>query len=149
MSTIGIEGTERCAALAQAGRRRFVDAPVSGTKAPAEQGELAVLASGPEEARDRCQPYSTPWAGDDLAGDAGAGHADEAGGNSWLLSQVEGLAETVAFAEGIGIDPALFLETISGSASTPLRPDEGQDDDRAQLRPLIQARAAAKDARLV
>ena len=48
MSTIGIEGTERCAALAGERGLAFLDAPVLGTKAPAEQGKLVVLASGPE-----------------------------------------------------------------------------------------------------
>src|SRR3954469_5694789 len=51
MSTIGIEGTERCAELAEQHGLTLVDAPVVGTKQPAEQGKLTVLASGPEEAR--------------------------------------------------------------------------------------------------
>src|SRR5438094_6926233 len=55
MSTIGIEGTERCAALADAHGLILVDAPVVGTKKPAEEGKLTVLASGPEQARERCE----------------------------------------------------------------------------------------------
>src|SRR4051794_12418122 len=46
MSTIGIEGTERCAELAEENGLTLVDAPVVGTKQPAEQGKLTVLASG-------------------------------------------------------------------------------------------------------
>src|SRR4051794_31611485 len=53
MSTIGEEGTERCVELAREHGLEFVDAPVLGTKAPAEKGELVVLASGPERAHDR------------------------------------------------------------------------------------------------
>src|SRR6185437_12579185 len=56
MSTIGIEGTERCAALAGERGIAFLDAPVLGTKAPAEQGNLVVLASGPDDLRERAQP---------------------------------------------------------------------------------------------
>lgn len=56
MSTIGIEGTERCAELARDAGVTFVDAPVLGTKAPAEQGQLVILASGPESAQSECEP---------------------------------------------------------------------------------------------
>src|SRR3712207_156594 len=51
MSTVGEGGNERLARIAAEGGVAYVDAPVLGTKAPAEQGQLIVLASGPEEAR--------------------------------------------------------------------------------------------------
>jgi 3-hydroxyisobutyrate dehydrogenase len=47
MSTIGEEGTERCIALSRERALEFVDAPVLGTRAPAEEGKLVILASGP------------------------------------------------------------------------------------------------------
>ena len=56
MSTVGEEGTRRLAETANEHGVDFVDAPVLGTKQPAEQGQLIVLASGPEEARERSQP---------------------------------------------------------------------------------------------
>jgi 3-hydroxyisobutyrate dehydrogenase len=59
MSTIGEDGTARCAELADARGLRFVDAPVLGTKQPAEEGALVVLASGPDELRDAAQRSST------------------------------------------------------------------------------------------
>src|SRR5919112_2016149 len=49
MSTVGIEGHERLAQIAGERGVFYVDAPVLGTKEPAEQGQLIVLASGPEE----------------------------------------------------------------------------------------------------
>src|SRR3954466_12747681 len=49
MSTVGIEGSERLAGIADEHGVAYVDAPVLGTKEPAEQGQLIVLASGPEE----------------------------------------------------------------------------------------------------
>jgi 3-hydroxyisobutyrate dehydrogenase len=56
MSTIGEEATDWCAGLAGRYGAGFVDAPVLGTREPAEKGELVVLASGPEKARPRVQP---------------------------------------------------------------------------------------------
>ena len=61
MSTIGLAGTEECAQLAEDRGLTFVDAPVLGTKQPAEQGKLVVLASGPDEARERSTRCSTQW----------------------------------------------------------------------------------------
>jgi 3-hydroxyisobutyrate dehydrogenase len=56
MSTVGLEGTELCAELGAEAGVDFLDARVLGTKAPAEQGALVVLASGPPEALERCAP---------------------------------------------------------------------------------------------
>src|SRR6202021_237188 len=55
MSTIGVAGIERVKALADADRPdvTLVDAPVSGSKDPAEHGQLTIFASGPDVARSR------------------------------------------------------------------------------------------------
>jgi 3-hydroxyisobutyrate dehydrogenase len=113
MSTIGIDGTERCAELAEMHDLVLVDAPVVGTKQPAEEGKLTVLASGPDDALERCEPiFEAVGQKTVRLGEAGTGTRMKLVINSWLLSLVEGLAETVAFAEGIDIDPAQFLDTI-------------------------------------
>src|SRR3954470_15253050 len=56
MSTVGIAATARLAKMAGDRGVAFVDAPVIGTKQPAEQGKLVVLASGPRHARERAKP---------------------------------------------------------------------------------------------
>jgi 3-hydroxyisobutyrate dehydrogenase len=92
-----------------------VDAPVLGTKKPAEDGALVVLASGPHELRERCESlfdavgHRTMW-----LGEAGEGSRLKLVVNAWIVSVLEGLAETVALAGGIGIDPRCFLEAIEG-----------------------------------
>ncbi len=53
MSTIGEQGTARCAELAREHGIGFVDAPVLGTKQPAQEGKLVVMASGPQSLRER------------------------------------------------------------------------------------------------
>jgi 3-hydroxyisobutyrate dehydrogenase len=70
--------------------------------------------------------------------------------NSWLLSLVEGLAETVAFAEGIDIDPAQFLETIAGGPiDNAYAQMKGKMMIERSFEPAFKLELAAKDARLV
>ncbi len=115
MSTVGEEGNERLSRVAAGSGVAYVDAPVLGTKGPAEQGQLIVLASGPEEVRDRCEPVfgavgsKTVW-----LGEAGEGSRLKLVLNNWIVGLVGVLAETVAFARATSVDPARFLETIEG-----------------------------------
>jgi 3-hydroxyisobutyrate dehydrogenase len=115
MSTVGEAGNERLADLAADHSVAYVDAPVLGTKQPAEQGQLVVLASGPEEVRERSEQVfdavgsKTVW-----LGDAGGGSRLKLVVNNWIVGLLGVLAETVAFANATGVDPAKFLETIEG-----------------------------------
>lgn len=114
-STVGVAGSDRLSALADELGLVLVDAPVLGTKQPAEQGALVVLASGPDDARDRCAPVldavgsRTMW-----LGGAGAGSRLKMAVNSWVLTVVEGVAESLSLARELGLDPALFLEAVAG-----------------------------------
>ncbi|MGA9371397.1 MAG: NAD(P)-dependent oxidoreductase [Solirubrobacterales bacterium] len=151
MSTIGIEGTERCASLAQEHGLTLVDAPVVGTKQPAEEGKLTVLASGPDQTREQCEPIfdaisqKAVW-----LGETGTGTRMKLVINSWLLALVEGLAETVAFAEGVDVDPAQFLETIAGGPiDNPYTQMKGKMMIERSFEPAFKLELAAKDARLV
>jgi 3-hydroxyisobutyrate dehydrogenase len=151
MSTIGIEGTERCLELAERRGIDMLDAPVLGTRQPAENGELVVLASGPDAARDRCQPLfdavgqRTMW-----LGPAGTGTRLKLVMNSWIVSVVEGLAETIALAQGMGLDPQLFLEAIRGGGlDMPYAHMKGTAMIEQSFEPSFPLRLAAKDADLV
>jgi 3-hydroxyisobutyrate dehydrogenase len=117
MSTVGVDATERLMKLTEA---PFVDAPVVGTKQPAEEGALTILASGPRDARERAKPvFDAVGARTVELGDAGEGTRLKLVINSWLVALVEGLAETLAFSEAIGVDPSRFLETIDGGPTSP------------------------------
>jgi 3-hydroxyisobutyrate dehydrogenase len=115
MSTVGEEGSNRLAEIAAKYSVTYVDAPVLGTKEPAEQGQLVVLASGDEEALQQCQPIfevigsKTLW----LA-PAGAGSRLKLVTNNWLNGLLALLAETISLARALGVDPARFLEAIEG-----------------------------------
>jgi 3-hydroxyisobutyrate dehydrogenase len=117
-STVGIEAIERLAELAKNANRAFVDAPVIGTKKPAEDGKLTVLAAGPRELEAKCQPVfdaigaRTIWL--DNVGDASKLKLVV---NSWVLTVTAAIAETIALAEGLGLDPQMFLDTVAGSAT--------------------------------
>ena len=115
MSTVGEDGSKRLAETANEHGVDFVDAPVLGTRQPAEQGQLVVLASGPEEVRERSQQVFDAFASKTVwLGEAGAGSRLKLVVNNWIVGLIGVLAETVAFANSIGVDPARFLETIEG-----------------------------------
>ena len=151
MSTIGEAGTERCADLAGQHEIPFVDAPVLGTKQPAEQGKLVVLASGPATLKTRLEPIfsaigqKTIW-----VGEAGAGTRLKLVANNWVLAVTEGTAETIALAEGLGLDPQLFFEAIAGGPlDLPYLQIKGKAIMERDFTPAFQLKLAAKDARLV
>ncbi len=119
-STVGVAGTERLAELAREREVGFVDAPVLGTKGPAEAGELIVLGSGPSDARERLAPVlhaigqRTHW-----LGAVGGGTRMKLVVNAWLLSLTAALAESITLAERLGTDPGTFLDVIKGGAVGP------------------------------
>jgi 3-hydroxyisobutyrate dehydrogenase len=151
MSTIGLDGTERCSALAADRGIAFVDAPVLGTRQPAEEGKLLVLASGPDDALARCEPvFGAIGQRTMRVGDAGGGTRLKLAVNAWLLAAVEGIAEALALAEGLGLDPSLVLETIKGGAlDMPYAHVKGALMMRGEFPPSFELKLAAKDARLV
>jgi 3-hydroxyisobutyrate dehydrogenase len=151
MSTIGEAGTERCAEMAERHGLTLIDAPVLGTKQPAEQGKLVVLASGPEADRGRVQPIfdavgqKTIW-----VGEAGAGTRLKMVANSWVLTVTEGTAETFALAEGLGLDPQLFLDAIEGGGlDLPYLRMKAKAIVERNFEPSFRLGLAAKDARLI
>jgi len=114
-STVGLEATDELARLAGERGVAYVDAPVLGTKQPAQDGKLIVLASGPSDALERCAPLFDAVGVRTLElGEAGAGTRLKLVVNHWIFVLVEGLAETIAYAEGLGVDPQLFLDAIEG-----------------------------------
>jgi len=151
MGTIGEDGTDRCARLADDRGMVFVDAPVLGTREPAEQGTLVIMASGPERTKAQLTPIfavlgsRTMW-----VGAAGTATRLKIATNSWILAVVEGGAETLALAEGLGIDPHLVLEAIQGGPlDLPYLRQKGAAMLARDFSPSFRLALAAKDAALV
>lgn len=117
MSTVGPAAAAELEVLATEHGVRYVDAPVLGSREPAQAGDLVVLASGPEEARATCAPVldavgrRTLW-----LGPAPAGSRLKVVVNAWLMSTTAALAETLALAEALGADPAAFLDVTDRGA---------------------------------
>jgi len=117
MSTVGVAGADRLAALAGERGVTFVDAPVLGSREPAEQGTLVILGSGPEAARAPLAPVLDALAERVVwLGAAGAGSRLKVVVNGWLMAGTAALAETVALAEELGVDPRALLDVTGQGA---------------------------------
>ena len=118
MSTIGVEGIERVAALVGAERPDVIllDAPVSGSKEPAEKGQLTIFASGPDEGRPRVTPLfdalgqRTIW-----AGHVGNGTRLKLVANTWLAFAAEAVAASSALARGLGLETERVADALDGN----------------------------------
>ncbi|MBB5118987.1 3-hydroxyisobutyrate dehydrogenase [Streptomyces eurocidicus] len=154
-TTAGLDGFAALAGFAGAHGLVLVDAPVLGTKRPAEEGKLTVLAAGPEGVRDILSPVfdaiggRTVWVADEAAG--GAATRLKLVVNSWVLTVTHGTAEALALAKGLGVDPAGFLGAVEGG---PL--DMGYLRAKSRLileggltPPSFATTTAEKDARLI
>jgi 3-hydroxyisobutyrate dehydrogenase len=117
MSTIGL-GIDHVAQLVAERRPdvTFVDAPVSGSKGPAEAGTLTVFASGPIEVRARIAPFfdaiaaRTVW-----IGPTGAGSRVKLVNNTMLALTAEGIATTVSLARRLGVTSETLQDALDGS----------------------------------
>jgi 3-hydroxyisobutyrate dehydrogenase len=117
MGTIGVSATVEIAG--RLGKERpgvlFVDAPVSGSKGPAEAGQLLILASGPRAAEAVTQPVfsaigrKTVW-----LGEAGQGSRLKLVVNAYMSILIEGVAEALELAGRLGIETATLAEAIEG-----------------------------------
>ncbi|MGI8666697.1 MAG: NAD(P)-dependent oxidoreductase [Jatrophihabitans sp.] len=151
LSTVGVPGAQRLAELADELGLSYLDAPVLGTKKPAEDGSLVILASGPDEARSRCQPIfdaigsRTLW-----LGAAGSGSRLKLVANAWVLAVLEGIAESLTLATGLGLDPALFLDAVRGGAmDAPYVQLKGSAMLAGDWTPAFALEGAGKDAGLI
>jgi len=132
MSTIGVAGIERVAAMVAAERPDVIllDAPVSGSKDPAEHGQLTIFASGPQQARPRVAALfdalgqRTIW-----VGAVGAGSRLKLVNNTLVAFAAEGVATAAALADRLGLPTETVIDALGGG-------------------PLVSAWQAAKLARI-
>lgn len=150
MSTIGEAGTELFQELARNRGVTFVDAPVLGSKEPAQERKLVILGSGPAQLERRLSPLleaigqRTMW-----LGEAGNGSRLKLAINAWIGAVVEGGAEVLALAGALGCDPELVLEAIAGGPlDLPYLQMKGKKMLEGDFDPSFTLALAAKDMRL-
>lgn len=152
MSTVGVEPALELEGLASRLGVGYVDAPVLGTKKPAEDGALVVLASGAADAVQRCDPlFAAVGSRTVSVGEtAGDGSRLKLVANAWVLAVLEGIAESVTLARGLGLDPRLFLDAVAGGAmDAPYVRLKGAGMIAEEFPTSFTAEGAAKDAGLI
>jgi len=106
------------AEAAAAQGKAFLDAPVSGGQAGAENGQLSIMIGGDAAAVARAEPVIGVYAkAIKHMGPAGAGQLTKMVNQICIAGVVQGLAEAVAFAGKAGLDPALVYEAVSKGAA--------------------------------
>jgi 3-hydroxyisobutyrate dehydrogenase len=151
-ATIGPDGMNRVADFAAEHNVTVIDAPVLGTKGPAEQGTLVVLASGPNSAITAVQPVfdaigsRTVRAGDQL----GRASALKLACNAWVASINAATAQSIALTRGLDLDPQLFLEAIRGTATdSPYAQLKGKQMIAEDYSPAFAIDGVVKDVELI
>jgi 3-hydroxyisobutyrate dehydrogenase len=118
MSTIGVPGIDLVADVVRTERPDviLVDAPVSGSRDPAERGQLTIFASGPDAARPRLTPLfeafgqRTIW-----VGPVGAGSRLKLVNNTWLAFASESVAASIGLARRLGLEAKTVMDALAGS----------------------------------
>ncbi|URQ59200.1 NAD(P)-dependent oxidoreductase [Pantoea alhagi] len=152
MGTIGVEATDKLISQLAAARPDvvYIDAPVSGTKTPAENAQILVLASGDRQRAARLEPvFAAISKGARWLGEAGAGSRMKLVVNAWLISMMQGLAESTSLAQQFGFTPDELWSVLEGGplaapyAKVKLETIRGGD-----YTPQMQLVWALKDAQL-
>ncbi len=151
MSSVGAAEADQLTQVADAHAVTIVDAPVSGSTHPAEQGQLTILASGPDSARTSLEPVFAALASRVLwVGKAGMGSRLKLAANHWMISSVAALAESMHLCDAMGLDQRHFVELLDGgplgSTYAMQKLDEMQRHDYPAGFPV---RLALKDLELV
>jgi len=139
-------------ALADGCGARYIDAPVLGTRQPAEEGRLTVLAAAPEALRDPITPVfgaigaRTVW----VSERPGDGTRLKLVANSWVGTIVAATAQSIAMAQGLGLDPRMFLDMMKGGAvDAPYLHIKGEAIIAGQFATSFAVDGAVKDTGLI
>ncbi len=117
-TTVSASVTRDLAAIAAQSGISFVDAPVSGGQAGAENGQLVVMCGGDAAAYARAEPVIAAYAKlCKRLGESGAGQLTKMVNQICIAGVVQGLAEALNFAERAGLDGREVVEVIGGGAA--------------------------------
>lgn len=152
MGTIGIQETADAIALLETLRpdMLYLDAPVSGTKAPAENAQILVMASGDQQRAGAAQQvFDAISRGTQWYGDTGNSQKMKLVINAWLISMMQGVAESMQLAKQFGFTPGQLWETLDGGPlAAPYVKGKLEMIRKEDYTPQMQLQHALKDARL-
>ncbi|SHM43256.1 3-hydroxyisobutyrate dehydrogenase [Roseovarius litoreus] len=117
-TTVSAKVTQELYALAKEAGLNYVDAPISGGQAGAENGQLSIMCGGDQDAYDAAEPVMTTYA--KLCrriGESGAGQMTKMCNQIAIAGLVQGLSEALHFAEEAGLDGRAVVEVISQGAA--------------------------------
>jgi 3-hydroxyisobutyrate dehydrogenase len=151
MSSVGAAEADQLTQVADAHAIKLVDAPVSGSTHPAEEGELTILASGPDSARTAVQPVFDALASRVLwVGEAGMGSRLKLATNHWMITSVAALAESMHLCQAMGLDQQQFIALLDGGPLGSAYALQKLDEMRRHQYPAgFPVRLALKDLELV
>jgi 3-hydroxyisobutyrate dehydrogenase len=151
MSSVGAAEADQLTALAEQHGITLVDAPVSGSTHPAEEGQLTILASGPESARSALEPIFDALASRVLwVGQAGMGSRLKLAANHWMITMVGALAESMHLCDAMGLDQGQFVALLDGGPLGSAYALQKLDEMRRHEYPAgFPVRLALKDMELV
>ncbi|OIK01541.1 NAD(P)-dependent oxidoreductase [Streptomyces colonosanans] len=154
-TTAGTDAVGELAGFARDHGLVFYDAPVLGTRQPAEAGQLTVLAAGPSDGREAVTPVfdavgsRTLWTGED--GAAGSASRLKLVANSWVLAVTAATGEVLALARALDVDPQKFFDLVAGGGLDMgyLRAKADAILNDRLTPPSFAVTTAEKDARLI
>ncbi len=117
-TTVSAKVTRTLHATATEAGIAFVDAPISGGQAGAENGVLSIMCGGDQAAFDAAEPIMQAYGRSiKRLGESGAGQLTKMVNQICIAGLVQGLAEGLHFAEKAGLDGREVIEVISGGAA--------------------------------
>ncbi|MFG2997014.1 NAD(P)-dependent oxidoreductase [Streptomyces sp. NPDC048340] len=150
MGTVGVAALDELGGFAREHGLVFVDAPVQGTRQPAEAGTLVVLTSGPADARLDAVFAAVGNKILRLGDEPGTATRLKLATVGYAITVTAAVGEALALAEGLGVDPELFAEAVTGG---PMDNAYLQAKMRAVLdrdfAPNFTVQGAAKDTALI
>jgi 3-hydroxyisobutyrate dehydrogenase len=151
MSSVGAAEADQLVEVANAHGVTLFDAPVSGSTHPAEEGQLTILASGPDSARGKVEPvFEALGSRVQWVGEAGMGSRLKLAANHWMIAMVAALAESMHLCELMGLDDQQFVTLLDGG---PLGSSYGLEKlgemQRHEYPAGFPVRLALKDLKLV
>ena len=150
-SSVGAAEADQLIEVAEAHAVTLVDAPVSGSTHPAEEGELTILASGPDSARASVEPVFEALSSRVLwVGEAGMGSRLKMAANHWMIAMTAALAESMHLCRAMGLDQQQFIELLDGGPLGSAYGLQKLDEMRRHEYPAgFPVRLALKDLELV